>query len=68
MLVDLGRILWLHDGLERKFFGCWGGWLPRVVNTRKRRLSHYLPHHNQIMAPVYHSVAAPSVTIITAMS
>ena len=66
--MDLGRVLWLCDGLERKFFGCWGGWLPRIVNTRQRRLSHYLPHHSQIAALTCYSVVTPSVTMVSAMS
>ena len=66
--MDLGRVLWLRDGLERRFFRCWGGWLRRIVNTRQRRLSHYLPHRSRIMALKYHSVSTPSVTIVSAMS
>ena len=66
----LGRVLRLRDGLERMFVRCWGGCLPRIVNTRQRRLSHNLPHHSRIMGLMYYSesVATPSVTIVSAMS
>ena len=66
--MDLGRVLWLRDGLERMFIGCWRGWLPRIVNTRQRRLFHYLPHRSRITVPMYHSVATPSVIIVSTMS
>ena len=39
-----------------------------VSLTQGKEDSHYLPHHNRIMALMYHLVAAPSVIIVSAMS